>query len=80
MNVLFELESKPVAIAPLNKSIAIACMDKSIHAYFSKGKKAFSIFFPDTIVTMIPVQMQHTHNIKVYIYIYIIYILIYRVC
>jgi Bardet-Biedl syndrome 1 protein len=62
---MLELDSKPVGIVKLEKSIAIGGMDNTVHGYFAKGKKAFSIYLPSPIVTMILLDLKHIQTIKV---------------
>ncbi len=62
---MIELESKPIGLVRLEKSIAIGGMDNVVHGYFAKGKKSFSLYLPDKIMCMTILDLKHIQTIKV---------------
>ena len=48
----------------LDKCLAVGCMDNSIHGFFSKGKKAFSLYMPCSIISMELLNMKYSQQIK----------------
>lgn len=63
--MVFEVESKPVAVVRIEKSVIVACMDKSVHAFFSKTKKNYSLYMPCPVLAMCKMEMLKVKNIKV---------------
>ncbi|XP_067682255.1 Bardet-Biedl syndrome 1 protein-like isoform X2 [Haliotis asinina] len=47
-----ELNSQPVGMERINKSIYVGCMDETMHCFTSKGKKLWTIKLPASITTM----------------------------
>ena len=60
----YDIESKPVGVVQLDKSIIIAGMNKMIHSFYSKGKKNFSIYLPCPISCIAPMEMTRTKSVK----------------
>lgn len=42
----YTLESKPIGLVRLEKTLVIACMDSTLHSFYIKGKKNFSLPLP----------------------------------
>ncbi|KAK6180671.1 hypothetical protein SNE40_008677 [Patella caerulea] len=47
-----ELNSQPVGMERINKTIYVGCMDETLQCYSSKGKKLWTIKLPTSITTM----------------------------
>ncbi|XP_041351022.1 Bardet-Biedl syndrome 1 protein-like isoform X2 [Gigantopelta aegis] len=47
-----ELNSQPVGLERINKSIYVGCMDETMHCFTSKGKKLWTVKLPSSITTM----------------------------
>ncbi|XP_050407312.2 Bardet-Biedl syndrome 1 protein homolog isoform X2 [Patella vulgata] len=47
-----ELNSQPVGMERINKTIYVGCMDETLQCYSSKGKKLWTIKLPNSITTM----------------------------
>lgn len=45
-NQVYDIESKPVGIAYIEKSIVVAGMNNVISSYYGKGKKNYSVYMP----------------------------------
>jgi Bardet-Biedl syndrome 1 protein len=45
-NQVYDIESKPVGIAYIEKSLIVAGMNNVISSYYGKGKKNYSIYMP----------------------------------
>jgi len=45
-NQVFDIESKPVGMVYIEKTIVVAGMNNVISAYYGKGKKNYSIYMP----------------------------------
>jgi Bardet-Biedl syndrome 1 protein len=45
-NQVFDIESKPVGIVYLEKSLVVAGMNNVVSSYYGKGKKNYSIYMP----------------------------------
>lgn len=58
------MPSKALAIVRLEKCLAVACMDNSIHGFFSKGKKAFSLYMPCPILCMELMQLKYSQQLR----------------
>ena len=58
------MPSKALGIAKLDKVLAVACMDNSIHGYFSKGKKSFSLYMPCSIVAVELLQLKYSQQVR----------------
>lgn len=61
---IFDIESVPVSMIYMSKSINIAGMNSKIHSFFTKGKKNFSIYLPHPIVCMERMEMAGTKQVK----------------
>lgn len=49
LSTVLELETQPVGLKRIDKSIFVACMDQQLHSYHVKGKKNFSMQMPHPI-------------------------------
>ena len=58
------MPSKALGIVRLDKCLAVACMDNSVHGFFSKGKKSFSLYMPANIVSIELFQLKYTQQIR----------------
>ncbi|XP_062576110.1 Bardet-Biedl syndrome 1 protein-like, partial [Saccostrea cucullata] len=47
-----ELNSQPVGLERINKTIYVGTMDESLHCYTSKGKKLWTVKLPGSMTTM----------------------------
>lgn len=59
-----DLPTKALAMVRLDKVLAVACMDNSIHGFFAKGKKAFSLYMPCSIITIELLQLKYSQQLK----------------
>ncbi|XP_071962650.1 BBSome complex member BBS1-like [Antedon mediterranea] len=48
----FELNSQPVGLERVGKSIVVGCMDKTLQSYTTKGKKLWTVYLASSISTM----------------------------
>lgn len=63
-DMTYDIESKPVGLCKIDKSIVIGGMNNVIHSFFSKGKKNYSIYLPSTITNMEKMVMKKTKAVK----------------
>eukprot|EP00455_Lapot_gusevi_P029644 TRINITY_DN3175_c0_g1_i7.p1 TRINITY_DN3175_c0_g1~~TRINITY_DN3175_c0_g1_i7.p1 ORF type:complete len:595 (+),score=101.41 TRINITY_DN3175_c0_g1_i7:67-1851(+) len=59
-----ELETMPCGLVLVDKSLYVACMDNVIHSFHFKGKKNFTIYLPDHVLSMCLMEMKHSKSIK----------------
>lgn len=59
-DVSYDIESKPVGMVYMNKSINIAGMNSKIHSFFTKGKKNYSLYLPHPVVAIEKMEMSGT--------------------
>ena len=59
-----ELESAACALCIVDKSIVVACMDNSVHAFSVKGKKSFSLYMPERILCMSTLELTQKKNVR----------------
>ena len=46
---VIQLETPPVGLCLVDKSIFVACMDNCVHCFQFKGKKVYSLYFPEPV-------------------------------
>lgn len=61
---VFDIESKPVGMAYIDKSIVVAGMNNVISSYYGKGKKNYSIYMPCHITNIEKMIMKRTKTVK----------------
>lgn len=59
-----ELETAPCGLAQTAKIIIVACMNRAVHAFHTKGKKAYSLYMPAPIVVMELVTVQRARMVR----------------
>lgn len=59
----FELNSQPVGLQRIGKSIVVACMDNSLLCYTTKGKKLWKVKLPGSVMTM-EMMDHHQHGFR----------------
>jgi Bardet-Biedl syndrome 1 protein len=64
VSLFIDLPSKAMGIAKLDRVLAVACMDNSIHGFFSKGKKSFSLYMPCSIISIELLQLRYAQQIR----------------
>lgn len=50
--------------AQTNKLVIVACMNRAVHAFHTKGKKAYSLYMPAPVVVMELVSVQRARMVK----------------
>jgi Bardet-Biedl syndrome 1 protein len=61
---VYDIESKPIGIAYIEKSIVVAGMNNVIGSYYGKGKKNYSIYMPCTITNIEKMIMKRTKSVN----------------
>lgn len=64
VNLFIDLPSKGLGIAKLDRVLAVACMDNSIHGFFAKGKKSFSLYMPCPIIAIELLQLRYAQQLR----------------
>lgn len=64
IGTVIELETQPCGLEVIDKNIVVGCMDNVIHSFHFKGKKNYSIYLPETIITMCLMNLQSIRNVK----------------
>eukprot|EP00823_Brevimastigomonas_motovehiculus_P009048 TRINITY_DN8720_c0_g1_i1.p1 TRINITY_DN8720_c0_g1~~TRINITY_DN8720_c0_g1_i1.p1 ORF type:complete len:595 (-),score=112.36 TRINITY_DN8720_c0_g1_i1:290-2074(-) len=67
MGTVIELETQPVAMCLLEKSILVACIDQTIHNFHFKGKTHFSLYLPEPITNMTPINLKRLGPIRSFV-------------
>jgi len=62
--VVIELESHPVSIVRIDKTLVIGLMNSTIHCYHTRGKKQYSIYLPSPIKEMEVLEMKGQRSVK----------------
>lgn len=63
-NQVYDIESKPVGMVYIEKSIVVAGMNSVISSYYGKGKKNYSIYMPCTISAIEKMVMKRTKAVN----------------
>ena len=56
----YNIESKPVGMVRLDKTVVIGGMNNYYYSFFLKGKKNFSIQMPSQITNMCKMELKRT--------------------
>jgi Bardet-Biedl syndrome 1 protein len=59
----YSIESKPVGMVRLDKTIMIAGMNSVLYSFYLKGKKNFSQIMPAQITNICKMELKRTHTI-----------------
>lgn len=59
-----ELETAPCGLAQTSKLVIVACMNRAVHAFHTRGKKAYSLYMPAPVVVMELVSVQRARLVK----------------
>lgn len=59
-----DIESKPVGLCRVEKTIIVAGMNNVMHAFFMKGKKNYSVFLPAAVTNMEKMEMSRNKTMK----------------
>jgi|TARA_B100000768_G_scaffold166959_1_gene170720 Bardet-Biedl syndrome 1 protein len=62
--VVIELETQPCGLIRTAKQIHVACMNRVIHCYHAKGKKAYSLYLPAEITCMESMEVTRTRAVR----------------
>lgn len=57
---IFSIESKPVGLIIFEKQVIVAGMNSTIHSFFMKGKKNFTITMPAPITNICKMELKRT--------------------
>lgn len=57
---LFSIDSMPIGMVRLDKTILIAGMNQTLYSFFTKGKKNFTLIMPEQILAICKLEMQRT--------------------
>ena len=63
-NQVYDIESKAVGMAYVEKSLVVAGMNNVITSYFGKGKKNYSLYMPCNISCMEKMIMRRTKTVS----------------
>jgi Bardet-Biedl syndrome 1 protein len=58
-----ELETQAVDLVIIDKSIVVACMDKTLHCFHFKGKKRFTLQMPAPITNLETMKLKVIHGL-----------------
>jgi hypothetical protein len=57
-DLIYSIESKPVSMVRLEKTIVLAGMNQILYSFYMKGKKNFSIALPHQITNICKMELK----------------------
>ena len=60
----YDIETKPVGLVRIDKTIVVGGMNNTFYSFFAKGKKNFSVFLPAAITNMDKLEITRTQNVR----------------